>query len=172
MMGSFICLSNSEDIISPLTWKSKVIDKVATDIKSAETLALEAAIDDSIHLSSMISELYSGNIEKKLPIIVKEDSKGLVDSLYSTRKVKKKTMRIIISSIQQYIKKGIIKDIIHVSSKDQLSDILTIKGVLSEKIIHAVSEGTLIFPENKYSEWEKSFISYDNRQEEDTLEGI
>ena len=66
VMGSFICLSNNEGNMSPLTWKSKVIDKVATDIKSAETLALEAAIDDSIHLSSMISELYSGNVEKKV----------------------------------------------------------------------------------------------------------
>ena len=66
-------------------------------------------------------------LKKKLPILVNEDSKGLVDSLYSTRKVKKKTMRLIISSIQQYIKNGIIKDIIHVSPKDQLSYILTKK---------------------------------------------
>ena len=100
VMGAFIALANEDLRISPLSWKSKCIDKVAEDIKSAETLAMENAIDDSVYLSSMISELYTGENEKLLPIIVNEDSKGLIDSLYSTRKVKRKTMRVVISSLQ------------------------------------------------------------------------
>ena len=161
VMGSFICLSNNKNVISPLTWKSKVIDKVATDIKSAETLALESAIEDAIHLTSMISEVYTGNItSSKIPIIVNEDSKGLVDSLYSKRKVRTKSMRILLSCIQQYIKTGVIKEINHVSSKNQLGDIFTKRGVLNQNIIHAVSQGTLHFPKPAFAEWEKSSISY------------
>ena len=58
VMGYFIALSNNDLKTSPLLWKSKVIDKVAEDIKTAETLALETAIDDSLHLGDLIAEIY------------------------------------------------------------------------------------------------------------------
>ena len=64
VMGCFIALSNDEMEINPLTWKSKVIEKVAPDTKTAKTLALETSIDDAIYLANMISELYTGNIEE------------------------------------------------------------------------------------------------------------
>ena len=50
LMGYFVCVANNESNIIPLNWKSKVLDKVAPDIKSAETLPLEQALDDTIHL--------------------------------------------------------------------------------------------------------------------------
>ena len=143
VMGSFVCLGNKNLEICPLSWKSKIIDKVAEDIKSAETLALETSVDDTVYLASMLSEIYKGHTNNKLPIIIKEDSKGLVESLYSTKKVKRKTMRVVISSIQQYMKNGTIKDVHHVSSKDQLGDVFTKKGVSSNNIIRTVSQGIL-----------------------------
>ena len=57
-MGYFICLANKHLDISPLHWKSCVIDKVTEDIKTAETLALEKALDDAIHISNLITEIY------------------------------------------------------------------------------------------------------------------
>ena len=118
VMGSFVCLANDNLKVSPLSWKSKLIDKVAEDIKSAETLALESSLDDCIYLASMLSELYTGSSKNKLPIYLNEDSKGLVDSLHSTKKVKRKTMRVVISSIQQYMKNGTIKGVNHVKSTE------------------------------------------------------
>ena len=102
VMGSFIGLANDDLKTSPLSWRSKLIERVAQDIKTAETLALEASIDDGVFLASMISELYGG--DQKIPIIVNEDSRGLVDSIYSTKKIKKKTMRVVLSGIEQYLK--------------------------------------------------------------------
>ena len=67
----------------------------------------------------MIAEIYTGEKNSKgLPILVKEDSKSLIESIYSTKKVRRKTMRIVISSLQQKLKDGIINDISHVSSKN------------------------------------------------------
>ena len=75
VMGLFIALANDTMGINPLHWKAKVIDKVAEDVKTAETLALEAAIDGSIHLADMISEIYTGKAKGyQLPLIVNEDS--------------------------------------------------------------------------------------------------
>ena len=96
----------------------------------------------------MISEIYNGgdvrhSEDLKIPLIVNEDSKSLIESLFSTKKVKRKTMRVIISSLQQHIRNGRIKDIHHVNSKQQLADIFTKKGVSSEYILDSVSSGTL-----------------------------
>ena len=75
------------------------------DIKTAETMALEIALDDAIFMSKVISELYTGDLNKNnIPIVINEDSKSLVESLNSTKKVKRKTMRLVISSIQQSMK--------------------------------------------------------------------
>ena len=149
VMGLVILLKGKGDSVNPLHWKSKLIDKVAEDIKSAETLALETAVDDAIHLADMINEIYNNTVESpnreemKIPLIINDDSKSLIDSLYSTKKVKRKTMRVVISSLQQHMKTGRIKNIQHVTSKQQLADIFTKKGVSSDLILDTVTSGSL-----------------------------
>ena len=123
---------------------------MAQDVKSAETLALENAVDDAIHLSNMICEIYTGGKESKvnIPLVINEDSKSLIESLHSIRKVKRKTMRVIISSLQQLMKQGKIKAIHHVKSQQQLADIFTKKGVNSNLILDTVSSGTMNIDRN------------------------
>ena len=50
-------------------------------------------------------------------------------------------MRVIISSLQQKLKAGIIQDVCHVSSEDQLADMLTKKGVSNFKLLKTLEEG-------------------------------
>ena len=115
-------MANENLDISPLHWKSCVIDKVAEDVKTAETLALEKALDDAIHISNLITEIYTGEAtQNSIPIIANEDSKSLLESIYSTKKVKRKTMRVVISSIQQHLQNKILTDIHHVKSEDNSS---------------------------------------------------
>ena len=119
MMGYFVCLSNNANQINPMNWKSKVIDKVAPDIKTAETLALEQALDDTIHLGNILSEIYFGSENHhRIPITINEDSKSLVESIFSTKKVKRKTMRVVVSKIQEHLTHGIVTDVVHVSSQN------------------------------------------------------
>ena len=144
VMGYFIALVNSNFEMSPLHWKTKIIEKVAEDIKTAETLALETAIDDALYLSGMINEIYNDSLSgKNIPIIVKEDSKSLIESIYSTKKVKRKTMRVVISSLQQRLKNGEIEDIIHVTSKEQLADVLTKRGPTDHILLSSIENGIL-----------------------------
>ena len=144
VMGMMILLKGKGVKVNPLNWKSKVIEKVAEDVKSAETLAMESAVDDAIHLADMISEIYKGEENKfEIPLVNNEDSKSLKESLYSTKKVRRKTMRVVISSLQQKIKNGRIREINHVKSHQQLADVFTKKGVNPDLIIDTVSSGTL-----------------------------
>ena len=144
-MGYIICLANDNLDINPLLWKSCVIEKVAEDIKTAETLALEQTLDDAIHLSNLITEVYTGNpTENSIPIIANVDSKSLLESIYSTKKVKRKTMRVVVSSIQQHLQSKILTEINHVKSKDNLADVFTKKGVPTERILNVLRNGSLI----------------------------
>ena len=91
-------------------------------------MALETATDDAVYLSDILAEVYAGNVgEPGPPLIIREDSKSLIESLYSTKKVRKKTMRVVISSLQQKLKSREIEDIEHISSELQIADILTKK---------------------------------------------
>ena len=144
MMGYFVCLSNSSLKINPLNWKSKVIDKVAPDIKTAETLSLEQALDDTIHLGNILSELYYGDPNYlKIPIIINEDSKSLVESIFSTKKVKRKTMRVVISKIQEQLFNGTVSDVVHVNSHNQLGDVFTKNKSCPEKLLKVLEQGAI-----------------------------
>ena len=63
VMGYIILLSNPNNEVNTIHWKSKTIERVAQDTKSAETLALESAVDDAQYLSNMLSEIYNGSTE-------------------------------------------------------------------------------------------------------------
>ena len=149
MMGFLLLLCDSKGNFSPIHWKSKIIDRVAPDIKTAETIALETALDDAIYISKMISDIYHGDIEQyNIPIVINEDSKALVESLRSTKKVKRKTMRLVISSIQQSIRDGKVSDINHVSSENQLADAFTKKGAKIETLLEVLNSGNLRATQN------------------------
>ena len=143
-MGYFICLTNSNLDISPLHWKSSVIDKVAEDIKTAETLALEKSIDDAIHFSNLLTEIYTGkSTTNTIPIVANTDSKSLLQSVYSTKKVKRKTMRVVVSSLQQHLQQKVVREVQHVKSSDNIADIFTKKGVATDRILTVLRSGSL-----------------------------
>ena len=148
-MGYFIALCNNSSTFNPIHWKARVIDKVAQDIKTAETLALEIALDDCVYISNFLSEIYYGpKSEMRIPIYIYDDSKSLIQSLFSTKKVKRKTMRVVVSRIQQLLKDQTIVDAVHVKTKDQIADILTKQGVSNQKIVQTLREGKISFSED------------------------
>ena len=71
------------------------------------------------------------------------DSKSLLESIYSTKKVKRKTMRVVISSLQQHLQNGILSEIRHVQSEDNTADIFTKKGVNPARILQILETGSL-----------------------------
>ena len=152
-MGYFICLANKSLQISPLHWKSCVIDKVTEDVKTAETLALEKALDDAIHISNLVTEVYTGEPSmNSLPIVANEDSKSLLESIYSTKKVKRKTMRVVISSIQQHLQDKTLTEIHHVKSKDNIADVFTKNGVNTYRMLNVLNTNSLLHRNKIYSD--------------------
>jgi len=103
--GAVIILRGSEGTGSPIYWRSNVIARVCKSAKSAETCALEDAIDTSINIGRQVHQIRTGRIEdKSCKIVAMTDSKGLIDSLGSTKQVSEGRMRLNVHRIKEYLK--------------------------------------------------------------------
>jgi hypothetical protein len=58
--GRVILLENKKTgRVNVASWKTKKISRVCRSVKSAETRALEEAIDDGVNIARLVSEIYT-----------------------------------------------------------------------------------------------------------------
>ena len=70
-------------------------------MKTAETFALEEALDAAINLARQINQMVTGNKEEKgIPVRAFTDSKSLVDSVESCKQVVEGGMRLVVERIK------------------------------------------------------------------------
>ena len=98
-----VFLSVGENVC-PLSWISNKVRRKVSSTLSAETLALNDALDDAVYLKCLISEIYHDNVrESKIPILAYTDNKSLAESLRSTKQVQEKRLRIDIAEVQRML---------------------------------------------------------------------
>ena len=111
--------------VCPLSWISNKVRRKVSSTLSAETLALNDALDDAEYLKYLISEIYHDNVrESKIPILAYIDNKSLDESLRSTKQVQEKRLRI-----QRMLESEEINEINWIPSKENLADGLTKRGI-------------------------------------------
>ena len=93
----------------------------------------------AVALRNMLKEI----LGFELPIHSYIDSKTLERACFSTKNVTDPILRRDVSRIQQMLQKGEITKVTHVSSKDQLADALTKKGVNPVKLLSVLETGKL-----------------------------
>ena len=106
-------------------------------------------------LSTVLTLLLKYTQEKhpnSLPIVANEDSNSLLESVYSTKEVKRKTMRVVISSIQEHLQNKILTEIHHVKSKDNIADVFTKNGVNTDRILNVLKNGSLLHRNKIYKD--------------------
>jgi len=124
--GAVIILRGSLGTGSPIYWRSKVIARVCKSAKSAETCALEDAIDTAINIGRQVHQLRTGKIEdKSCRIIARTDSKGLVDTLNTTKQVEEGRMRLNVHRIKEFQKLKEVDSIRWIPTTHMLADALT-----------------------------------------------
>ena len=82
--GHLVFLSVGENVC-PLSWISNKVRRKVSSTLSAETLALNDALDDAVYLKHLISEIYHDNVK---------------ESLRSTKQVQEKCLRTDIAEVQ------------------------------------------------------------------------
>ena len=131
--GRVLLLTNEETkLVNVVSWKTKKIARVCRSVKSAETRALEEAVDDAINTARLVKEIYTGKIDLKspdqIPVEAFTDSKSLWESLHNTRQCEDKILRCSIAGIKELIDLKMLKDVHWVSTKQQLADCMTKAG--------------------------------------------
>jgi hypothetical protein len=118
--------------VSVASWKTKKIGRVCRSVKSAETRALEEAIDDAVNIARLVSEIYTGKVNLKdpaqIPVKAMTDSKSLWESLHNTRQCEEKLLRNSIAGIKELMELQMIQEVNWVPTLEQLADCMTKRG--------------------------------------------
>ena len=140
--GFIIFLYRNENLFSPIAWKSLKIKRVVKSTLAAETLALEQALEMCFMMKSLLCELLNKEMSNKvLPIKCYVDNKSLVDSIFSTKTVTEKRLKIDICIIRGMLSKNEVYSIEWCKSESQLADCLTKGTVNNAKLLNALKNG-------------------------------
>ena len=80
--------------------------------------------------------------DKSCDIILITDNKSLQDSVYSTKSIEDKRLKVDICTLRDMLKNKEITEIKWVPSKWQLADVLTKSGASSSKLLEVLSGST------------------------------
>ena len=139
--GFVIFLVDSNGIKCPLTWQSKKVRRVVKSTLAAETLSLLDAAEAGIYMANLIGEILNLNC---LPLVkCYVDNKSLVDSLYSTKQVDDKHLRINLAVLGDMLERGELSSVTWVQSARQLANVFTKRGASAELLLSAVAEANL-----------------------------
>jgi len=141
-IGYIIFLVGENDNSCPLVWKSGKAKRVVKSTIAAEAMALSEGMDEAIYLRSVLSDILSFP-RGSVPILCFTDHKGLLESLYSTKLVDDRRLRIEIAGMKQCLERKDIDQVKRVPSSQQLADCLTKRGVDGHKILSVLQKGRL-----------------------------
>ena len=124
--GYILLLRGENDRCAPISWKSKLISRVCKSAKSAETIALENAMDTAIGIGRQLCQIQTGMVyEKPAPIHAFTDSASLVESIRSTKQVDEGSMRLHVERIKDHLLSQNIELVTWVPTDKMLADPLT-----------------------------------------------
>ena len=129
---------------APILWRSRAIKRVCKSVKTAETLALEEAVDAAINLARQINQMVTGRKEEKgIPVRAFTDSKSLVDSVESCKQVVEGAMRLVVEKIKEHVQDGHVTEITWVRGARNWADGLTKKTVDMTGLINILKTGEI-----------------------------
>ena len=146
-----IFLCGYQNMYVPLNWQSKHIRRVVQRSLAAEALASSDVLDDAAYLMKLFAKVVFNN-NYKIPIEVVIDNKLLYESLLPQKNVIEKCLCIDVAFIKENINNQIISKVHLVSSRNQLANVLTKKGVSSIELLNVLKSGIIsiqYFKKNK-----------------------
>ena len=138
-VGFIVFLQDQNSRSVPITWASRKAKRVARSSLTAETLAAVEAIDFAMVVQQATEEL----IKKKLPPIkLYTDNKSLHDATKTTNTLADKRLLIDMAALREMIEEKQV-EVIWISSKEQLADVLTKPGVCKRSLTEVLANGSL-----------------------------
>ena len=137
-IGFIVFLEDEKSTSIPITWASRKARRVARSSLTAETLAAVEAIDFAIVVQSAVEEI----VKRKLPPIkLLTDNKSLHDSTKTSNTLADKRLLIDMSALREMVENKEL-EIMWISSKEQLADVLTKAGVCRRNLSEVLATGS------------------------------
>ena len=133
--GLIIFLQDTQGNRCPIFWRSKKLERVVKSSLGAETQALVEGAEYGSYLASILKNVL-GNISIKVKCYT--DSKSLVDSLTSLKQMEP-AMKQDTLVVRDMLSREEIESVTWVRSNEQLADVLTKRGVCTNRIIKILS---------------------------------
>ena len=139
--GLIIFLEGPDENYMPLAWQSRKLKRVVKSTLTAETLALQEAIELAIMIKCMLLDILKIEYNNKtLPIKCITDGKFLHDAVYSSKEVTEKRLKVELCAIRESLEKDEVTSVLWTNSKNQLADCLTKEGASRDKLYDALCE--------------------------------
>ena len=124
MGAHLVFLVDEKKRCCPLAWQANKVKRVVKSTLAAETLSLAEGLENGIYLRKIMSEII-GEEARCIPIIGYVENKSVTQSLYSTKMVDDKYLRLDLASIRQMIETGEVHSVKWCSGDVQLANSLT-----------------------------------------------
>ena len=119
-----------EGKVAPMVWQSRKLQRITRSTLSSECLAMVEAVDAAFLVMKQIEELFG----VRLPVMVYTDNKSLHQTVYSSRVLPDKSLRVNVWFIRQLINNQEIA-VKWIDTNNQLADVLTKQGSSSARLL-------------------------------------
>ena len=121
----------------PLYWQTRRLKRVVKSTLAAETMALLEGAEAGVYLANILKEVLG---VKMATVSCITDNKSLVDSLYSTKRVDDKRLRIDMAVLRDMIDREEVFSVSWVDTHKQLADCMTKRGASTERLRAALTK--------------------------------
>ena len=123
-----------------LSWQSQKLRRVVRSTVSAECMACIDGVDSAYLIQQVLYEIYS----KTVPITVLVDKKSLVESVFTTKTITDKRLRVDLAYLRSFLNTKNVQNLSWVPSEYQLADCLTKNSKIAvEVLLKSVSTNQL-----------------------------
>ena len=120
----------------PLVWRSGKVKRVVKSTLAAEMLSLLEGLEHAHFLQAILFEM----LGTKMKVQAFVDNKSVVDSIFSTKLVDDKRLRIDVAIVKEMVKEGNV-EVKWIPGTSMIADVLTKKGVNPYPIMSLLQSG-------------------------------
>ena len=124
-----------------LAWGSSKIKRVMAATLSAEILAMQKGLEETVHIREMCRDML-GKDFGGMPLIVLTDNQSAVESIYNDTMVTEKRLLRDLAVIKEMVEKE-IQRVAWVPGEQMLADALTKHGVDGRSLMECARKGIL-----------------------------
>ena len=141
MGAQIVFLVGENEMCCPIAWQGGKIKRVVKSTTAAEALSLLEGLELSLYLKSLLLSLTSSQCECEIHAFV--DNRSVVESVYSTKLIDDKRLRLDICAIKNYIKDCEISSIRWCPGQSQIANVMTKKGASNVQLLDILQTGEM-----------------------------